>query len=108
MIKRFITTASVLVLFQGAAQQCDIDSLQRVISRSRNDTIHLVLFGKLAGVYSELNPDSAYLYADKMLSMSKKLNLKRSWLMRLMRPFVMIQKSLLSKVSMRSKSKWLY
>jgi len=58
------------------AQQSYIDSLKNEIRISRNDTINLILLGKIADVYSEINPDSAYHYADKMLAVSKNLGLK--------------------------------
>jgi signal transduction histidine kinase len=58
------------------AQQSYIDSLKNEIRISRNDTINLILLGKIADVYSEINPDSSYHYADKMLAVSKNLGLK--------------------------------
>jgi two-component system NtrC family sensor kinase len=59
-----------------AAQQAYIDSLENEVRFSKNDTINLILFGKLSDVYAEINPDSAYHYGGKMLAITKKLDLK--------------------------------
>jgi len=58
------------------AQPENIDSLKHEINIASNDTIKIVLFGKLSGIYTETNPDSAYYYADKMLAPARKLNFK--------------------------------
>ncbi|MEP6700582.1 MAG: ATP-binding protein [Bacteroidota bacterium] len=77
MIKRIIYIISFLLgITTIAAQQSYTDSLQHEITISKNDTIRLVLFGKLADIYSELNPDSTYHYGEKMLNLAKKLDLK--------------------------------
>ena len=77
MIYRIIYALFFLVIVKPvAAQQHYIDSLQHEIASSKNDTISLTLFGKLADVYAEINPDSAYHYAGKMLAITKKINLK--------------------------------
>ena len=61
MIKRIIYIAFFLPgVTSVAAQQSSIDSLQHEITISKNDTIRLILFGKLADIYSELNGDSTY------------------------------------------------
>jgi len=59
-----------------AAQQTIFDSLKNEISSSKNDTIQLLLLEKIANEYSEINPDSAYHYALKILVIARKLNLK--------------------------------
>jgi len=58
------------------AQQSYIDSLKYEISICKNDTACMILFGKTADIYSEINPDSAYYYASKMQAITKKLHLK--------------------------------
>jgi len=58
------------------AQPENIDSLKHEVNVASNDTIKIVLFGKLSGIYTETNPDSAYYYADKMLAPARKLNFK--------------------------------
>jgi signal transduction histidine kinase len=65
----FMTTFAV-------AQQSYIDSLKREIGVCRNDTACMILYGKTADIYSEINPDSAFHYAEKMNTITKKLNLK--------------------------------
>jgi signal transduction histidine kinase len=59
-----------------AAQEPYIDSLKNEINVTGNDTINLLLLEKIVNVYSEINPDSAYHYAGKMLVITKKLNLQ--------------------------------
>lgn len=77
MIRRFIYTAFYFFVANSVvAQQFYIDSLRKEINLSKNDTASLILFGKIADVYSEINPDSSYSYAEKMLAISKKLQLK--------------------------------
>ena len=67
----FITVANSI-----AAQQDYIDSLHREMYATDNDTTRLILLEKIANEYSEINPDSAYHYAAKFLSITQKLNLK--------------------------------
>ncbi len=77
MLKRIIYSAFLLIIINAAeAQQVYIDSLKNEISISKNDTNSLILFGKLSDVYSEINPDSAYNFAGKMLAIARKLSLK--------------------------------
>ena len=72
MKKRFILSVIILLILNAAkAQQVNIDSLKNEFLSSKNDTIQLILAGKLANTYSEINPDSAYYYAGKMLAISK-------------------------------------
>jgi len=76
MTRRTLFTIIVLISAKfGAAQQLHIDSLKREIG-SKNDTTNLILLEKIANTYSEINPDSALLYAMKMLVITKKLDLK--------------------------------
>ncbi len=68
------TLFTIIVLFSakfGAAQQSHLDSLKREIGLSKNDTTNLILLEKIANTYSEINPDSALLYAMKMLVITK-------------------------------------
>jgi signal transduction histidine kinase len=71
LIALFMAVANSL-----AAQQTYIDSLHREIYVTDNDTTRLILLEKIANVYSEINPDSAYHYAAKFLAITQKLNLK--------------------------------
>ena len=57
-------------------QQSYIDSLQREVQRTDNDTIRLVLFRSIARIYAEMDPDSAYHYAEKLLLLSRELEFK--------------------------------
>jgi len=58
------------------AQQSYIDSLRHEISVSENDTVNMILFAKISDIYSEINPDSAYFYAEKMRTITIKLHLR--------------------------------
>lgn len=60
----------------AVAQQAYIDSFRREVSLANNDTVQLVLLRNIARSYSELNPDSSFLYAEKALNVARKLNLK--------------------------------
>ena len=57
-------------------QQSYIDSLQREVQRTDNDTTRLVLFRSIARIYAETDPDSAYHYAEKLLLLSRELEFK--------------------------------
>ena len=77
MLKRIAFCA---VLFSAAivaqSQQYYLDSLKKEIAASGNDTIRLIRLRNMARVYSEINPDSAYSYAEKLLTLSHALDLK--------------------------------
>ncbi|HSF46206.1 MAG TPA: hypothetical protein VLA58_09350, partial [Chitinophagaceae bacterium] len=57
------------------AQHLNPDSLKRVWTGARNDTVKMIVSGKLASYYAELNPDSSYRYANEMLGIANRLNL---------------------------------
>jgi two-component system NtrC family sensor kinase len=73
IIRFVISFAAVQPAF---AQQSAIDSLLNEVHASRNDSILIIQLGKLSDTYAEINPDSAYHYAGKMLATSKKLGLR--------------------------------
>ncbi|HEV8273988.1 MAG TPA: ATP-binding protein [Chitinophagaceae bacterium] len=76
MKRRIIQTVFYLFIANFiVAQQSYIDSLKNKISVCKNDTACMILFGKTADIYSEINPDSAYYYAEKMQAITKKLHL---------------------------------
>ena len=58
------------------AQQSYLDSLKNEIAISENDTIRLIRLRNISRVYSELYPDSAYSYSEKLLAISQKLDFK--------------------------------
>jgi len=58
-----------------SAQQHDLDSVKREFETEKNDTMRLVLAGRIARIYKEINPDSTYRYADIMLTQALKLKL---------------------------------
>jgi two-component system, NtrC family, sensor kinase len=67
----FIATSVV-----ARAQQSHIDSLIRIAGNTKSDTIKMVVFRSVARVYSELDPDSAYHYAEKCLQLARRMNFK--------------------------------
>jgi signal transduction histidine kinase len=60
----------------AVAQQVNADSLKEAVINLPNDTSKLILLGRLTDFYVEINPDSAYNYANKMLPLAQNLNLK--------------------------------
>jgi len=53
-----------------------IDSLQHELTVVKNDTMRLILLGQIAETYAEINPDSAFYYAEKVIPITKRLQLK--------------------------------
>ncbi len=77
MIKQLLFFLSCFLLtIVTNAQQVNLDSLKTELGHSKNDTNSLLLLAKITNAYSEINFDSGYFYADKMLSVAKKLNLR--------------------------------
>lgn len=77
MLRRIIYIKICLVLsIAVTAQQFNIDSLKNELAHSKNDTAIMLLLGNIADGYSEINPDSSYLYGNKMLTITKKLDLR--------------------------------
>ena len=77
MFKRIIYTVFfVAVVNLAGAQQYLIDSLKKENSITQNDTVKLAILRNIARIYSEINPDSALNYAEKSLSLARRLNLK--------------------------------
>jgi len=76
MLKRCLKIYALVILpFFTDAQQINIDSLVHEANITKNDTIELVRLATIARTYAELNPDSAYKYANLALSFAKKLHL---------------------------------
>ena len=75
---RKIIYASLLffVVKMVTAQQPHIDSLEYETAITKNDTIQLILLGQISNAYTEIDPDSAYYYAEKMLAPARKLDLR--------------------------------
>jgi two-component system, NtrC family, sensor kinase len=77
MIRRIIYTFLLLAAIKSVhSQQAYLDSLKSEIGFSENDTIKLVRLRNMARIYSEINADSALFYAEKTLTIARKLNLK--------------------------------
>jgi signal transduction histidine kinase len=76
MIKRLYTFISGLIITTCAAGQLNIDSLLRELHQEQNDTIRLIRMLNIARVFAEINPDSAYYYAEKSLPLARQLRLK--------------------------------
>jgi two-component system NtrC family sensor kinase len=79
MIRTFLLLVAIFALQTGFCQDAQdryIDSLQHELAVSNNDTMRFILLGKISDVYSEINPDSAFYYADKVVPIAKKLQFK--------------------------------
>ena len=77
MIRRMtLIVISFFTLLWATAQQSYIDSLKKKMHISKNDTNYMILLGRIADAYSEINPDSSYEYGNKMLELTRKLGLK--------------------------------
>ena len=77
MIKKlFFCFYSIFFASWVFAQQVNLDSLKIELTHSTNDTASLFLLAKITDSYSEINFDSVYVFAEKMLAITKKLNLR--------------------------------
>jgi len=77
MKKRFAYTIFYLFLITSVAgQQAYIDSLKHQVAISENDTIRMVRLRNLTRFYSEIYPDSAFVYSQKLLAVTQKLNFR--------------------------------
>ena len=76
-MKRIIfALLATTVLSFASAQQSLIDSFHKQISITTSDTNKLVMTRMIARIYSEINADSAYYYANKTLELARKLKLR--------------------------------
>ncbi|HET9745337.1 MAG TPA: ATP-binding protein [Chitinophagaceae bacterium] len=77
MIKRFLYSLVFIVTATVAqSQQSHIDSLVRLADSNDSDTIKLVVFRTVSRIYAELDPDSAYHYAEKSLKLAREMNFR--------------------------------
>ena len=77
MIKRWFAILILLPMsLLAGAQQLNIDSLVREANSVQNDTLKLVRVRAIARIYAEINPDSAYYYAEKSLALARQLQLR--------------------------------
>ena len=77
---KFTIHIILLLCFNGVAngqgfEYKTIDSLRAELNSPLSDTLQFLAIGKIANLYSEINPDSAFYYSSKMLPIAKKLNL---------------------------------
>lgn len=76
MLKRSIyLLALIYAMLPVASQDFQTDSLKKELGIAKSDTAELLLLGSIAYNYAELNPDSAYFYANRMLILAKKMKL---------------------------------
>ncbi len=77
MVKKIICTLLFIAAVKLAtAQLINIDSLQKEIRITQNDTVRLVLLNNISRIYAETNPDSALYSAGKALAIARKINFK--------------------------------
>jgi signal transduction histidine kinase len=78
-MRTFLALISMLILHPCFSQDADIraiDSLQRRLAACDNDTLRLILFGQIAEKYSEINYDSSFFYAEKVIPITSRMGLK--------------------------------
>ena len=66
----------ILLVTTVVAQQAYIDRFRRQANSTNNDTTELILLRNIARSFSELNPDSSFVYSERALKIARKLNLK--------------------------------
>ena len=80
MMKTLLIAFVIVFVFRtGLCQESQnryIDSLQHELAVADNDTIRFILFGRIADVYTEINSDSAFYYAEKVIPYTKKMQFK--------------------------------
>ena len=80
MIKTLLISFIIVFTFRtGFCQDSQtryIDSLQHELAACKNDTMRFILLGRIADVYSEINPDSAFYYAGKVIPYTKQMQFK--------------------------------
>jgi tetratricopeptide (TPR) repeat protein len=64
---------SLLLSSVSQAQHTQIDSLKRVLSVAKVDTVKINCYNNLANLYKESNSDSTHFYAQKAISLSSKI-----------------------------------
>jgi two-component system, NtrC family, sensor kinase len=70
-----ISLLLLLPLFTNAqSQQKELDSLHMALKNAANDTIRMVTLSNLASYYAESNRDSAMLFIEEAISITKKMN----------------------------------
>jgi two-component system, NtrC family, sensor kinase len=78
-MRTFLILISILILHPCFSQDADIraiDSLEKELMVSNNDTMRLILLGQVAEKYSEINYDSSFNYAEEVLPIARKLRFK--------------------------------
>jgi two-component system, NtrC family, sensor kinase len=78
MKRKIFYTLSIffVMVTTGKAQRNAIDSLSRIIRTEINDTMRMVLYGRLSNYYSEFDADSGFAYSQKMLGLARRMNFK--------------------------------
>ncbi len=77
MVKRITSIAFCFAMVTTlAGQQFYIDSLKQEAAITKSDTLKLVWYRNLSRLLAEIDPDSAYRYAEISLRLSQKMNFK--------------------------------
>ena len=77
MTRRLFYLISLWIISQnGNGQLIHVDSLQKELKATKNDTSRLILYGQISSAYLETSPDSMYRYANEMLAIARKLDLR--------------------------------
>jgi len=76
MLRQISSTTLILMLSVCAhAQQSIIDSLLLQLNKSQDNKSRLVCLRSIAHAYGDINPDSAYYFAEEALKLARKLSL---------------------------------
>ena len=78
-MRTLLTLISILILHPCFSQDADsraIDSLENKLASASNDTMRLVLLGQIAEKYSEVNYDSSFYYAEKVIPITRSLRFR--------------------------------
>jgi two-component system, NtrC family, sensor kinase len=78
-MKLFLRIAILVFLpfFTNAQSlQSEINSLRNELVLAKNDTLRMKVYGRLSGIYDDVNLDSAVFYSQKTIEITRKLELK--------------------------------
>ena len=69
-------TLALLIVTSAKSQTSEIGKFLQSAANARNDTLKLIAFENIARIYSEINPDSALVFADQALVLARKMKLR--------------------------------
>src|SRR3954468_1911356 len=76
-MKKLACTISLTILMSIALGQSEVDSLRKLLSRSKSDTTRVTIFSELALKYAQSNSELAIKYAQEGLALARALKFKK-------------------------------